>query len=125
MVHRLRSSISAGEGAGGWQPGVSTEPCRRRDAAEGPGEGDRRSGADRRAERQRGLVERAALVFRGKTSLVPVANSSRSGVTIETELPLEAGETVRIAIPGHEPCEAKVRWVRNGRVGLDLGDQFL
>jgi hypothetical protein len=121
MVHRLRSSISAGEGSGAWQAGVSNEPCRRRDAAETPADGERRSGADRRAERQRGIVERAALVFRGKTSLVPVTNSSKGGVTIETALPLEVGDSVSIAIPGQAPSTATVRWVRDGRVGLDLG----
>lgn len=122
MVHRLRSSISAGEGASDYQPGVSTEPCRRQSPAEAVPEDERRSGVSRRGERQRGLVERAALVFRGKTSLVAVANSSKGGVTIETSLVPEIGETLRIAIPGREPADAVVRWVRGGRVGLDLGD---
>ena len=122
MVHRLRSSISAGEGSGDWQPEVSTEPGRRKGKAEAPAEGERRKGSERRAERKRGLVERAALVFRGKTSLVPVANSSKGGVTIETALQPEIGELLQIAIPGHAPVEAVVRWVRRGRVGLDLGE---
>ena len=124
MVHRLRSSISAGQGASGYHPGVDAEPCRRAApaAGEAPAQGERRSGAERRAARERGRVERAALVFRGKTSLVPVANSSKGGVTIETALQPEIGELLQIAIPGHAPAEAVVRWVRRGRVGLDLGE---
>jgi hypothetical protein len=121
MAHSLRSSIHNGEGAAAWQPDVSTEPCRRQSAAETPPESERRAGEDRRAERQRGIVERAALVFRGRTSLVPVANSSRSGLTIETNLVPEIGETVRIAMSGQPPLKGVVRWVLDGRVGLDIG----
>ena len=120
-MHRLRSSIRDGQGSDGWQPGVSDEPCRRQSAVEAPAAAERRSGAERRAQRQRGLVERAAFVVRGKTALVPVVNSSKGGVTVETVLLPEIGETVRIAIPGQEPCEAVVRWVRGGRIGLHLG----
>jgi hypothetical protein len=121
MAHPLRSSIHSGEGATAWQPGVSAEPCRRQSAADLPADAERRSGADRRDERQRGVVERAALVFRGRTVLVPVANSSEGGLTIETALVPEVGETVRIAMSGQAPASGVVRWVQDGRVGLDIG----
>jgi hypothetical protein len=121
MAHPLRSSIQSGEGSAAWQPDVSAEPCRRQSADVIPPESERRAGDDRRAERQRGRIERAALVFRGRTSLVPVANSSQGGLTIETNLIPEIGETVRIAMSGQPPLKGVVRWVVGGRVGLDIG----
>jgi hypothetical protein len=120
MSHRLRSSISAGEGASAYQPGVSAEPCRRKGPVEVNLDEDRRTGAERREARQRGLVERAAMVFRGRTSLVPVINSSKGGLTIEMLTLPEIGETVRIAMSGQAPADGIVRWVEDGRVGLDI-----
>ena len=121
MAHPLRSSIHNGEGSAAWQPDVSAQPCRRLSPAEVALEDERRTGADRREERQRGIVERAALVFRGRTVLVPVINSSKGGVTIETSLVPEIGETVRVAMSGQAPASGVVRWVEEGRVGLDIG----
>ena len=121
MAHPLRSSIHNGEGSAAWQPDVSAAPCRRQSAPASPAEEERRSGADRRDERQRGLVERAALVFRGRTVLVPVVNSSKGGLTIETALLPEIGETVRIAMSGQAPASGVVRWVQDGCVGIDIG----
>jgi hypothetical protein len=121
MAHPLRSSIHNGEGSAAWQPDVSSEPCRRQSESEMLPESERRTGEDRRAERQRGIVERGALVFRGRTVLVPVVNSSKGGLTIETSLVPEIGETVRIAMSGQSPASGIVRWVEDGRVGLDIG----
>ena len=121
MAHPLRSSIHNGEGSAAWQPGVSTEPCRRQAPPEMSPEEERRTGADRRDERQRGLIERAALVVRGRTILVPVINSSKGGLTIETALLPEVGETVRVAMSGQAPVSGVVCWVSDGRVGLDIG----
>ena len=106
MAHPLRSSIHNGEGSAAWQPDVSAQPCRRLSPAEVALEDERRTGA---------------LVFRGRTILVPVINSSKGGVTIETSLVPEIGETVRVAMSGQAPASGVVRWVEEGRVGLDIG----
>ena len=70
--------------------------------------------------RHKGIVERAAILYRGKRAMVAVANVSKGGVTIETGLSPEVGEPVLLELPGKDPAEAKVRWVKPGRVGLAL-----
>jgi hypothetical protein len=121
-VHSLRSSIRAREA------GVPARPLsleeRRREAAEAseaaPAKGERRTGAQRRVERHKGIVERAAILYRGKRAMVAVANVSKGGVTIETGLSPEVGEPVLLELPGKDPAAATVRWVKPGRVGLAL-----
>jgi hypothetical protein len=115
MAHRLRSAVRAAEAGEALAP-LSLEPCRRDPHAPRPDGG----AARRRAERHRGLVESAALLYRGKPALVRVANVSKGGVTLETSLMPEVGEIVAVAMEGHPPRGAVVRWVRRGRIGLDL-----
>ena len=80
-----------------------------------------RTGAQRRADRHRGIVERAAILYRGKKAMVAVANVSKGGVTIETGLTPDVGESLLLELPGKAPAEARVRWVKPGRVGLAIG----
>ena len=120
-MHSLRSSIRAREAGAPARP-LSLEE-RRREALEAetvPPKGERRTGAQRRAERHRGIVERAAILYRGKKAMVAVANLSKGGVTIETGLTPEIGETLLLELPGKAPAEARVRWLKPGRVGLAL-----
>ena len=121
-MHSLRSSIRAREAGAPARP-LSLEERRREAPAAEPetlAKGERRTGAQRRAERHRGVVERAAILYRGKKALVVVANVSKGGVTIETGLTPEIGETLLLELPGKEPALARVRWVKPGRVGLAL-----
>ena len=121
-MHRLRSSLHAREAGAPARP-LSLEERRREAppaASAGPAKGERRSAAPRRAERYKGVVERAALLYRGKRAMVAVANVSKGGVTIETALTPEVGETLLLELPGKAPAAARVRWVKPGRVGLAL-----
>jgi hypothetical protein len=121
-VHSLRSSLRAREEGAPARP-LSLEERRREapaaEASELP-KGERRTGASRRAERHRGVVERAAILYRGKRAMVAVGNVSKGGVTIETGLTPEVGEALLLELPGKAPTEARVRWVKPGRVGLAL-----
>ncbi len=121
-MHNLRSSIRAREAGAPARP-LSLEERRREapaaESAELP-KGERRTGAQRRAERHRGVVERAAILYRGKKAMVAVANVSKGGVTIETGLTPDVGEALLLELPGKDPAEARVRWVKPGRVGLAL-----
>jgi hypothetical protein len=121
-VHSFRSSIRARQAGAPARP-LSLEERRREALAAEPSDllkGERRTGAQRRAERHRGVVERAAILYRGKRAMVAVANLSKGGVTIETGLTPEIGEALLLELPGKEPAEARVRWVKPGRVGLAL-----
>jgi hypothetical protein len=78
--------------------------------------------AERRSEpRFEGLAERAALTFRGNAHIVPVVNISARGTMIESDLQPRLGENVLIRFEGCTPIHAFVRWVREGRIGLNFG----
>ncbi len=120
MVHRLRSAVRAAE-AGEALPPLSLEPCRRDPYAPPVPEGkDDRRRLRRRAERHRGVVETAAILYRGKPALVRVANVSAGGVTLETSLTPEVGEILTLAMEGRPSRTGTVRWLRRGRIGVGL-----
>jgi len=119
MAHRLRSAIRAAEAGEELAP-LSLEPCRRDPHAPPPEGEDGRARPRRRAERHRGVVVSAAILYRGKPALVRVANVSKGGVTLETRLTPDLGERLSVAMEGGPPRAGAVRWVRGGRIGVDL-----
>jgi len=124
-MHGLRSAIQSGEAASASL--VSTkEACRRKSGGsltslEIPRE-ERRSTDQRREDRHWGVVDRAMLVFRRKKLLVRVVNVSSSGIMIEADIMPRIGEKVTVDFEGFDRLEGVVRWIRGGRIGLDLGD---
>jgi hypothetical protein len=77
---------------------------------------------ERRSEpRFEGLVEAAILMFRGAAYDAPVVNISSRGTMIESDLEPRLGESVIIRFAGCSPIHAFVRWVRDGRIGLNFG----
>jgi hypothetical protein len=110
-------------------PVVSREKCRRRSAGAGPSligisipREEQRQTNQRREDRFRGVVDRATIVFRRKKSLVQVLNVSPSGIMIDSNIVPNIGETVGVIFEGCDAIEGVVRWVKQGRVGLDVGD---
>ncbi len=84
------------------------------------------SGAERRAEeRYEGLVENATIWFRGAAHHVPVINISSRGTMIETDIAPRLGETVLVEFPECSRIHAFVRWMRDGRIGLNFGHEIL
>ena len=125
-MHGLRSAILSGEAASASL--VSTkERCRRKagggslTSLEIPRE-ERRSTDQRREDRHWGIVDRAMLVFRRKKLLVRVVNVSSSGIMIEADIMPRIGEKVAVEFEGFDRLEGVVRWIRGGRIGLDLGE---
>jgi hypothetical protein len=118
MAHRLRSKVKAAEAGAALAP-VSLVECRR-DPHAPPAQtaAERRKAAQRRSARHQGLVERAAILFRGKPALVRVVNASAGGVTIATAIQPEPGETLGVALESQPPRAGIVRWVRDGEVGI-------
>jgi hypothetical protein len=121
MAHRLRSKVKAAEAGEALAP-VSLVECRRDPhAAAPPTEAERRQAAQRQSDRHHGVVERAAIVYRGKPALVRVVNASSGGITIETAVRPDVGEPLSIALEGHPPRVGEVRWLRRGQVGIAFG----
>jgi hypothetical protein len=76
---------------------------------------------EQRAEpRHEHLADRAILTLRAQIHLVPVINVSVRGIMIESELVPHIGESVVIQLEDRGPIDAYVRWVRDGRIGLNF-----
>ena len=87
-----------------------------------PGNGTQAPFVEQRSEpRHEGLVERGRSIFRGADHIVPVINISTRGTMIESDLEPRLGESVIIRFEGCSPIYAFVRWVRDGRIGLNFG----
>lgn len=134
-MHQLRSTLQEGEGRAAYSPLSSKERCRRggRDRRNGEpndvtlatiaiARQERRTTNQRSGDRHRDVVERTTIVFRGKKSLVRVVNISEGGLMIETNIVPRIGEAIRVHFEGFERIEGVVRWVKQGRIGLDVGD---
>ena len=129
-MHELRTAIISGDVRSAQGPVARKENCRRK----GPGatlvdieiaREERRRTNQRREDRFAGAVERATLTFRRKKSLVPVVNISGGGVMIESGIMPRIGEKVGLQFEGFDQLEAIVRWVRRGRIGLDVGEDAI
>jgi PilZ domain len=83
---------------------------------------ERRKTNHRREDRFPDVVDRATLIFRRKKLLVRVVNVSGSGVMIESEIMPRIGEAVGLEFENFDRLEAVVRWIRRGRIGLDVGE---
>ena len=82
--------------------------------------------AEQRSEpRYEGVVERGTLYFRGEEHAVPVVNLSSRGTMIECGVAPRLGESVVIRFEGCSPMHAFVRWVRDGRIGLNFGGEIV
>jgi len=129
-MHGLRNAILAGEGVSSTIIS-NKERCRRQDggqrslAAIRIQRTERRTTNQRREDRHWGVVERAMVAFRRKKTLVRVINVSSSGLMIESEFEPRIGESVRVEFEGFTPLEGIVRWVKQGRIGIDVGEDAI
>ncbi len=81
---------------------------------------------DERSEpRHADLVERAVITFRSQDYLVPVVNISSRGTMIESDILPRIGEAVVIQFENCTRIHGFVRWVRDGRVGLNFGHEII
>ena len=125
-MNEFRSALQSGSLSS--SPVASKEERRRQRAEGGSLSGlliprvERRTTNQRREDRYRGVVDRATLVFRRKKVLVKVCNISESGVMVEATIEPRIGEQMKIEFEGFEPLQGIVRWVREGRIGLDVGE---
>ena len=82
----------------------------------------RRRANQRQENRFNGVVKRAAIIFRRRKILVRVVNISGSGVMIESGIVPRIGEVIGLEFEGFDRLDAVVRWVKKGRIGLDVGE---
>jgi hypothetical protein len=126
-MNEFRAAVSKGEVAQMMSPVTDKEKCRRA-RVEGSlsriliPRVERRTTNQRREDRFRGIVDRATIVFRRKKVLVKVVNISESGMMVEAPFEPRIGEQLSIGFEGFEPLRGVVRWVREGRIGLDVGE---
>lgn len=81
---------------------------------------------DQRSEdRHSGVVERAAIMFRNQEYIVPVINISSRGTMIECDIIPRIGETIVIRFEECSPIHGFVRWVRDGKLGLNFGHEII
>ena len=76
-------------------------------------------------ERLTDVVERAVVTFREQDYLVPVVNISSRGTMIECDICPRIGEAIVIQFEHCTRIHGFVRWVRDGRLGLNFGHEII
>ena len=75
---------------------------------------------ERDEAREDGESQTAVLSHRGRNHVVRVGNVSISGVMVIYAGMPHIGETVTLHLLDHGAVEGQVRWVRDGRVGINF-----
>jgi len=70
-------------------------------------------------------IDRAVLFFRGRDYLVPVINISSRGAMVQAGILPRIGESVVVQFDDGARAHAVVRWVRDGQIGLNFGQEIL
>lgn len=82
-----------------------------------------RQGNQRREDRHLNLVEHATLYFRRRRHQVEVLNVSTHGVMLRSDLLPNLGEKLEIQFDDCNRTRCYVRWIKDGRIGLELADE--
>ncbi|HEX8482145.1 MAG TPA: PilZ domain-containing protein [Allosphingosinicella sp.] len=81
---------------------------------------------DQRLEdRLRGIVESTTIVFRRRRQDVAVVNVSSRGAMIRGDIEPRIGEKIELLFDGRTRTKCIVRWVREGRIGLEFVDETI
>jgi hypothetical protein len=128
-MHELRSTILSG----GAKPDLVARKAKAK--AEGLGAGGLAKVAIKRQEarvtdqrledRLRGIVESTTIVFRRRRQEVAVVNVSSRGAMIRGDIEPRIGEKLDLLFDGKTRTKCIVRWVREGRVGLEFVDETI
>ncbi|HEU0134414.1 MAG TPA: PilZ domain-containing protein [Allosphingosinicella sp.] len=128
-MHELRSTILSG----GAKPELVARKAKTK--AEGAAAGGLTKVAIKRQEarvtdqrledRLRGIVESTTVIFRRKRLDVAVVNVSSRGAMIRGDLEPRIGEKVELLFDGRNRTKCIVRWVREGRIGLEFVNETI
>jgi hypothetical protein len=122
-MHDLRSSILSGagerpatpvaakKGKGAGLGGLSAIAIKREEA---------RITNQRSEDRLRDIVEDTVMVFRRKKSTVRVINVSSRGAMLACDIDARIGEKLDLLFTGQNKTKCVVRWVREGRIGVEF-----
>lgn len=79
----------------------------------------------RSEDRFRGLVERSTVIFRRRRHAVDVVNVSSRGAMIVSDIEPRIGEELDIQFTEANRTRCVVRWVRDGRIGLEFVNETI
>jgi hypothetical protein len=79
----------------------------------------------RTEDRLRDIVEESTMVFRRRKYQVRVINVSSRGAMIESDLDARIGERLDVLFSEENKTRCVVRWVREGRIGLEFVDETI
>jgi hypothetical protein len=125
-MHELRSAILSGD-----QKGVVARKAKK-EAAQLGGltkiaikRQETRITNQRLEDRHRNVVEQADFVFRRKRMKAGVINVSSRGAMIATDVEPRIGEKIDILFTPATKTKCVVRWVREGRIGIEFLDETI
>jgi hypothetical protein len=128
-MHDIRSSFVAGEGLRKASP-VARKASRPREEGETGSltavsipRSESRTSNHRSEDRQPNLVDAASLLFRRERYEVQVVNVSSKGTMIRSDLDAIIGEAVEIQFADCNRVRAAVRWVKDGKIGLEFEER--
>jgi PilZ domain-containing protein len=78
---------------------------------------------ERTEERFDAEAQTAVLEFRGRKHVIRLVNTSPSGAMVIFSLVPHIGEQVSLQLLDRGQVTAKVRWVRDGRIGISFDEQ--
>lgn len=84
-----------------------------------------RTSNHRTEDRLRGIIDDVAILFRRKTLSVSVINVSSRGAMLESDIAVRIGETIDILFAEKHKTSAIVRWVRDGRFGVEFVEETI
>jgi hypothetical protein len=129
-MHELRSTILSGEPKSG-SPVARKAKSKSDSSSVGglarvPIKREAARVTDQRLEdRHFGVVERSTITFRRRRHEVDVVNVSSRGAMILTDIEARIGEKIDIHFAETNRTRCVVRWIREGRIGLEFVDETI
>jgi hypothetical protein len=123
-MHEIRSIVASPEGRQLIAPKAKKKPAGTGSLAAIPVKREEvRRSDQRREDRHPRLQDQAILTFRRKKHEVQLVNISSHGAMIACDLVPRIGENVSIELEGTNRIAGAVRWVRDGRIGVEFREE--
>jgi hypothetical protein len=125
-MHEIRSTIFSGDD----KPSLVAHKSKKAEPAGGLGRiaikrQEARITNQRLEDRHHGVVARATIVFRRKRREVGVVNVSSRGAMLAADIDPRIGESLDILFTPETKTRCAVRWIREGRVGVEFVNETI